>query len=276
MKNIDGKAIAQAIREEVKNDLRDALSLPGLGVLLVGNDEASSIYVKLKEKAAEDAGIRTDVRRVSEEISDDELVEIIRGWNADPSMHGILVQVPLPPGHDTDRLIAEIDPKKDVDGFHPENVEASKRGEGKIIPPVHEAVLRLIASTGIDPRNASATILANSDVFAEPLARLLQRAGFLTAIMSPDSLAGDILRSSEVIVTAVGRPGFLGADLISPGAVIIDIGTTRGDDGKVHGDVDAASLANMDVWLTPVPGGVGPMTVALLLKNVVRAMGGRM
>lgn len=270
MKMIDGRAIAKEIREEVKNEVKSLPNQPLLGVILVGDDEASRIYVNLKEKAATEAGIKTDIKRLPAEITDEEIVRIVMGWNDDPAVNGILVQLPLPSGHDTDRIINEIDPAKDVDGFHPKNIEKLKTGEATILSPVHEAVVRLIGATGCDPRNKAATILANSDTFAEPLSYLLQRAGFITAIMHPDMLDADVLKTSDVIVSAIGRCGFIGPDIVKPGAIIIDVGITRNETGSVCGDASEKALKDVDGWLTPVPGGIGPMTVALLLKNVVR------
>ena len=270
MNLIDGKSLAATIRAEVKDEVAQLPSPPGLGVLLVGDDPASNLYVNLKEKAAREAGINADIRRELATTSDDDLIGIIHAWNANTSIHAILIQLPLPVGHDTDRVVAAMDPEKDVDGFHPETLRRLKEGEAVIISPVHEAVLRLIAASGLDPREKSATILANSQTFADPLTYLLRRAGFVTATMDPEILDGDVLRTSDVVVTAIGRPGFLGADLIKPDAVVIDVGTTKDERGVVRGDADATSLSNVDGWLTPVPGGVGPMTVALLMKNVVR------
>lgn len=267
---IDGKSLAAKLREEVKTDVAQLPSPPGLGVLLVGDDPASHVYVNLKEKAAKDAGIRTDFRRVPAYTPDDELEQIVQSWNADSSINGILIQLPLPPGHDPDRLVAAMDPLKDVDGFHPTTIERLKKGEAVIISPVHEAVLRLIAATGIDPRHKTVTVLANSETFSSPLIYLLQKAGFLTALMHPDALDGEVLRTSDVVISAVGRPGFLGADLVKSGVIIIDVGTAKDEKGIVRGDADAAPMTVLDGWITPVPGGVGPMTVALLLKNVVR------
>jgi len=271
MKLLDGRAIAQQIREEVRSEIQSSGRAFGLGVILVGDDPASHLYVRLKEKAAAEVGIKTDIRRLSETVSDDEIIGIVKEWNADSSINGILVQLPLPIGHDTDRVILAMDPSKDVDGFHPINIEKAKIGEGMILPPVHEAVIRFIAASGMDPRGKSATILANSETFSAPLSRLLQKTGFVTATMHPDELDSELLRTSNVIITAIGRPGFLGADLVAPGTVIVDVGTEKGSDGKVHGDADTESLSAIDGWLTPVPGGVGPMTVALLLKNVIRS-----
>lgn len=273
MNILDGRAMAQAIREEVRTSIEASGRSFGLGVLLVGDDEASRVYVGLKEKAAAEVGVKTDIRRLSAFVTDDELIAMIESWNREESIHGILVQLPLPQGHDTDRIIAAIDPLKDVDGFHPVNIEKANAGELPMLPPVHEAVLRFIAAAGMDPRGKAATVLANSDVFSAPLERVLRKVGFITAAMHPDELDTEILRTSNVIITAIGRPGFLGADLVSPGTVVIDVGITKGEDGKVRGDADAKSLESVEGWLTPVPGGVGPMTVALLLKNVLRAAG---
>ena len=261
MTPINGKDLAATIRAEVAQTISTLPSPPGLGVLLVGDDPASHLYVNLKEKAARETGIHTDIQRVPADTSDDTLERVIRAWNADASIHGILLQLPLPAGHHTNTLIAAIDPAKDVDGFHPQTT---------VLSPVHEAVLRLIGATAMDPRGKSVTILANSETFSEPLARVLQRAGFLTATMHPDLLDGDLLRASNVIVTAVGRPGLIGPDLVMPGAVLVDVGTTKDAHGRVRGDVDTEALASTDGWFTPVPGGVGPLTVALLLQNVVR------
>lgn len=274
MNLIDGKSLAATIRDNVKKEVASLPTPPGLGVLLVGDDAASQTYVNLKEKAATEAGIKTDIRRMPASTSDEQLEEIIRTWNADPAINAILIQLPLPAGHDTDRVVATMDPAKDVDGFHPETVKRLLATGDAIVSPVHEAVLRLIAATGFDPRNKTATILANSETFAVPLAHLLRRAGFITATMSPDLLDGEVLRDSDVIVSAVGKPGFVGADLVKPGVIVIDVGTSKDEQGKIRGDADADSLGKIDGWLTPSPGGVGPMTVALLLKNVVRIASG--
>ena len=271
MKYIDGRAMAAAIRAEIRTAVAALHTPPGLGVLLVGNDPASHLYVNLKEKAATEAGIHIDVRRLPTLTTDEELIQVIAAWNTDTAIHGILVQLPLPEGHDTDRIIAAIDPRKDVDGFHPDNIAALLRGEASILSPVHEACLRLIASTGIDPRNKGATVIANSGTFADPLVHLLQRAGFVTAIMSPDEIDNEILKTSDVIVTAVGRARFIGPDHIRPGCVLIDVGIARDANGNICGDADLDALKEIDGWVTPVPGGIGPMTVALLLKNVVSA-----
>jgi methylenetetrahydrofolate dehydrogenase (NADP+) / methenyltetrahydrofolate cyclohydrolase len=270
MQLIDGKRLAHGIREKIKAEITHLATPPGLAVLLVGEDPASHVYVNLKEQAAQEAGIRTDIRRLPSQTPDNELERIIAAWNADPAIHGILIQHPLPAGHDIDKLVNAMDPRKDVDGFHPATIARLRAGSATVISPVHEAVLRSIAKTGVDPRGKSATILANSHTFAEPLAYLLQRAGFMTAHMNAETLNADTLRSSDVIITALGRPGFVGPDIVkSSNAILIDVGTAKDDRGRIHGDVDATAFTAVDGWLTPVPGGIGPMTVALLLQNTL-------
>ncbi len=269
MKPIDGKTIALDIRTKLKDRITHLSYTPKLGVILVGEDAPSHIYVNLKEKAAKEAGITTDVRRFPAEVTDTDLIKIIEEWNADPEMDAILVQIPLPPGHDTDAIIHAMDPAKDVDGFHPTNVTALENGEPNVIPPVHEAILRLIAATDVAPDRNEIVVIANSDTFATPLVQLLKTAGGFVQRSTPDDLDTSALRHAKIIISAAGRAGLInGADL-SPGVCLIDVGTNRLPDGKVVGDVDVTSTRDVDGWITPVPGGVGPMTIAMLLKNVV-------
>ena len=265
---INGREIARKIRDELLQEIAEKGLAPKLGVLLVGDDPASHLYVNLKEKAAAEIGIATDIRRLPAATSDDELKRIIKNWNRDAAVHGILVQLPLPEEHDTNAIIQEIDPRKDADGFHPTNVAALLEGRGKIIPPLHEGILRLIASTGMVMNGARATIVANSDIFSKPLDRLLRTAGAYTAILSPDDLHLSTLRDSQIIITAIGRPRVLTRDHIAPGAVVIDVGISTTAEKKIVGHVDAESVKDLPGWLSPVPGGVGPMTIAMLLKNV--------
>lgn len=269
MNLIDGKALAAEIRAKVKTEVAAHGILPKLAVLLIGDNPASHLYVRMKEQAAAEAGIATDIRRVPETITDDEAIAIIASWNADTTVHAILVQVPLPEGHDTDRIVNAIDPKKDVDGFHPINKEKLLLGTATIFPPVYEAVLRLIGATGADLRSAKAVIIANSDVFAEPLGAILTRGGCTVTTFTPQTVERAVVLDADIIVVAVGRPGFLTRDMIKSGACVIDVGTNKLPNGKTVGDVDAEHLQDIKGWLSPVPGGVGPMTVALLLKNVV-------
>lgn len=270
MNLIDGKTLAREIREQVKREIIELGLHPKLGVLLVGDDPSSHIYVNLKEKAAQEVGIETDIRRLPADTPDEELKKIIEDWNADAAVNAILIQIPLPAGHDTDALIAAIDPQKDVDGFHPQNLAAINSGQGEIFPPVHKSILHLIGATPVDLRNAKTLIISNSDIFADPLTRLLSRAGSAVDCVRPDAFENEEGKGADIIVIAVGRAGFLNREAIKSGACIIDVGTNRLPDGKVVGDVDAESVKDLPGWLSPVPGGVGPLTVALLLKNTVK------
>ncbi len=269
MQLIQGKTLAEHIRTETAADIISFGLSPALGVLLVGDDPASDLYVRLKQKAAEEIGIRTDIRRLSRFAPDEELIAVIEEWNTDSGIHGILVQLPLPEGHDTDRVIAAMDPNKDVDGFHPESLRKLLSGGAVILPPVHEGVLRLIASTGITINKAKTSVIANSKIFSEPLIYILKKAGAFVSDFTPDDIEKDVILDSDIIIIAVGRPKFLTRDMVKSNAVVVDVGTNRLSDGKLVGDADQEHLQDIPGWITPVPGGVGPMTIAILLKNVV-------
>lgn len=258
---IDGKTLAARLREEAKSEVASIGYAPKLGVLLIGDDPASQLYVSLKKKAAEDVGIRIEIVTLPASVPDETIIRHIETWNGDADVNAILVQLPLPEGHDTDRVIAAMDPAKDVDGFHPKTAS---------IPPVHEGILRLINETPLALNGAQATILANSDIFANPLQRLFALAGAASRVMNPDAIDRAWLATSDVVVVAVGRANFLNPTMTKRDAVIIDVGTNKTPEGKTCGDADFASYESRDVWITPVPGGVGPMTIAMLLKNVIR------
>ncbi len=243
---------------------------PRLGVLLVGDDPASHLYVRLKREAAEQAGIALDVQTRDATTPDDELIACIQAWNADPQTHAILVQLPLPTGHDESRVIGAIDPVKDVDGFHPAHLAAWDTGMASIIPPVHEGVLRLINATDVPVNLAHVALIANSEIFAKPLAHLLRTAGSFVSVMSADTLDPATLRESEIVITAVGKPRLITSPMVKNDVVLIDVGTTKLPNGKLAGDVDLDSFSHTNAHITPVPGGVGPMTIAQLLTNVVR------
>ncbi len=267
---IDGKALALNIRATVADEVRALGFSPQLGVLLVGDDAASKLYVTRKKKAGEEAGIRIDLRHLPAETSDEEVLSLIETWNHNQDVDAILVQIPLPAPHDEHRVIGAIDPAKDVDGFHPKNVEALLAGQGTIIPPVHEGILRLINEAPITVNGSQAVVLANSDVFAKPLVRLLTLAGMFVTAMHPDTLDKDLLKRADVVVIAIGRARFLFPGFTKPDAVIIDVGTNHDETGTLCGDVDIQAYEQTEAWITPVPGGVGPMTIAQLLQNVVR------
>ncbi len=269
MHRIEGKPLAAKIRQEVAETVKQLPRIPTLAVLLVGDDPASHLYVKLKREAAEQAGIKVLVEEWTAAASEQDLIRVVVGWNINPDVDAILIQLPLPPTINEEHVIQAMDPKKDVDGFHPDNVRRLLEGTGTIIPPVHEGILRLINEAPARVNGSRSVLIANSDTFAEPLRRLLTTAGSVVSYFQPDALDKRLLSEADIVVIAIGRPGFLKAGTTKPDATIIDVGTTRMPDGKVRGDADLATFESTDVWITPVPGGVGPMTVAQLLKNVV-------
>ena len=270
MQIIDGKALAASIREEAASDVKALGLKPRLNVMLVGDDPASHLYVSLKKKAGDEAGIRVDVHGFDATVGENELLETIDAWNADRGVNAILIQLPLPRDFDETRIISRMDPAKDADGFHPKTVEALMRGEPTIVSPVHEGVLRLIAQTDVKMAGAQAVILANSAVFADPLARLLVTAGASANVLDPDDLDRERLIEADIVLTALGRAGFVHAGMLIDDAVVFDVGTNKTDDGKTVGDAAFESFRSTNARITPVPGGVGPMTIALLLRNVVR------
>ncbi len=270
MQLIDGKALAASLREEVAREVRSSGLKPRLNVMLVGGDPASHLYVSLKKKAGEEAGIRVDVHGFEATVDESELLSTIDAWNADPDVDAILIQLPLPYGFDETKIVARMDPAKDADGFHPKTVETLMAGEPTIVSPVHEGVLRLIAQTDTKMAGAQTVILANSKVFADPLARLLSTAGASVDVLDPDDIDRERLQEADIVITAIGRAGFLHASMVKNSAVIIDVGTNKDEEGKTVGDAELASFRETDCRITPVPGGVGPMTIALLLRNVVK------
>ncbi|HTK59994.1 MAG TPA: bifunctional 5,10-methylenetetrahydrofolate dehydrogenase/5,10-methenyltetrahydrofolate cyclohydrolase [Candidatus Baltobacteraceae bacterium] len=256
-RTIDGRAIAAGIRTAVASRIAALGFRPGLGVVLVGDDPASHLYVALKEKACLDAGVYFERRDFPADASQDAVIEAVRAFDAREDIDAVLVQLPLPPHMDADAVVSAIDAAKDVDGFHPENLMAYLEGRGSA-PGLIEAISILLDAGGAPPEGMSC-VLAKSAVFSAPLETMLSRRGL------PPT---DDCRDADVVVTALGKPGSLAADAVKPGAVVIDVGTTR-IEGKTVGDADAASLEGVASALTPVPGGVGPMTVAMLLKKTL-------
>jgi len=279
VKVIDGKKIALEIRAELKEKISKLGTAPGLAVLLIGNNEASRIYVGLKEKASEEAGIKFEKFLFSESASEPEILKKIDELNNRADINGTLVQLPLPAQLDEDKIIAAIAPQKDVDGFHPKNLELIKDGHPFIVPGVALGIMKLIESTGTDLKNKKAILLVNSEIFAIPLKYLLLKQGASVDMKleakSPDATVGiptqsrrDYkLKAYDIIIIALGQPKILKESMVKDNAVIIDVGTTKVD-GHLSGDADFESFRNRNVWITPVPGGVGPMTVAMLLQNV--------
>ena len=263
--------MAQEIREETRRLVAALARMPRLAVILVGDDPASRLYVSLKEKSAEESGIAFEKTLFPADVLAEKLLKAIELLNRRDDVDAILVQIPLPAQLDEETVIAAIDPAKDADGFHPANLDALRSGETDRLPGITEGILRLADASGRALRGAHALILANSDVFAFPLAHALLGRGMQVEILlpplDPDAIAAIAMKSS-LIVSAVGAPGTVHAGMVADGAVVIDVGTTRLPGGKVAGDVAAADFEARDVSLTPVPGGVGPVTVAMLLRRV--------
>lgn len=265
---IDGKKIAAEIRAEIKKEIAELGITPGLAVILVGADPASHLYVGLKEKAAAEVGIHFEKYLFFATEPEEKIIAKIRELNERPDIHGIVVQLPLPGGYDESAIIKTTDPRKDADGFHPNNIKKLLHDEPTIIPPVVSGILKLIEATGAEIVNKKIAILANSETFIKPLQKILEKDNQVAYAIAPENTT-PVTSDADVIITALGRPKILTGDAIKPGSILIDVGTTRLDDGTTVGDVDFESATQKASWITPVPGGVGPMTVATLLQNVL-------
>ncbi len=269
---IDGKAIAALVRNQVADRVASLDFVPGLVVVQVGEDPASSVYVRTKDRAARDAGIAARTLRLGAHTTQSELLATIVGLNRDDSVDGILVQLPLPPGLSQQAVIEAIDPGKDVDGFHPFNVGCLADGRPILVPCTPMGVMRLLRETGIEISGARAVVLGRSSIVGRPMASLLLTADATVTVTHSRTrdLAGEC-RRADILVAAVGRPRMVPGDWIKPGATVIDVGINRLADGRLVGDADFESCAPVAGAITPVPGGVGPMTVACLLENTVTA-----
>ena len=272
---LDGKALAAEIRSEVKTQVA-ALAEKGvstaLAVILVGDDSASQVYVRNKIKACADTGIRSLEFRMPAETTQQQLLAKIAELNADESVDGILVQLPLPKQINADAVISAIDPAKDVDGFHVANAGALVTGKQGFVPCTPFGVMRLIEKSGVNPRGKSAVIVGRSNIVGKPMALLLLAADATVTVAhsrTPDLSA--VTRNADILVAAVGRAKLIKADMVKPGAVVIDVGMNRDETGKLCGDVDFSEVKAIAGSITPVPGGVGPMTIAMLMQNTVLA-----
>jgi methylenetetrahydrofolate dehydrogenase (NADP+)/methenyltetrahydrofolate cyclohydrolase len=270
---IDGTAVAREIRAEAAREaaaLREAGTVPGLAVVLVGSDGASEVYVRSKARACEEAGMRSRVLQLPEETAAEELAGVIDGLNADPEVHGVLVQLPLPPHLNPKMFLERVHPAKDVDGFHPLNAGQLYLGRPTYVPGTALGVLELLDAYDVPLEGAHAVVLGRSDIVGKPVAMLLlQRHATVTLCHSRTRDLRSEVSRGDVVVAAVGVPGLVEDDWVKEGACLIDVGITRTGEGIV-GDV-APAAAERAALLTPVPGGVGPMTVAMLLTNAVRA-----
>lgn len=272
MKIIDGKAVAADIRAQLKDRIGRSGKEVGLAVVMVGDNPASRVYVRNKEKACRETGILSRTYELPEGVSQPELEALIVSLAADERVHGILLQLPLPEGLDAGSALAKIPPSKDVDGFSAENLGKLVRGERALVACTPFGVMKLLESAGISPAGKRAVVLGRSETVGKPLALLLLNAdATVTVCHSRTENLKEICREADILVSAVGKPGFVTEDMVKEGAVVIDVGINRGADGKLCGDVDFERVAPKTSYITPVPGGVGPMTVAMLLCNTAAA-----
>jgi methylenetetrahydrofolate dehydrogenase (NADP+) / methenyltetrahydrofolate cyclohydrolase len=273
---IDGKAIAAQVRAEVAERVKKLGRTPGLAAVLVGDDPASHVYVRGKRKAAAEVGMTSIDSDLSADISMDTLLEAVASLNADPAVTGIIVQIPLPKHLDAIAAQEAIDPLKDVDGLHPENQGLLMLGRPRFVPATPAGVVQLLHRSGISVEGAHVVVLGRSNLVGRPLSVLLsQKAKGLNATVTLCHTgtrdAGAYTREADIVVVAAGVPKALTADMVKPGATVIDVGTNRGPDGKLIGDVDFGPVSEVAGAITPVPGGVGPMTIAMLLSNTAEA-----
>ncbi len=275
-KIISGKEIAAQVRSELKREIEELKAragvTPGLTVVLVGENPASLVYVRNKVKACEEVGIRSTQHKLPDTTTQAELLGLIRDLNASKDVHGILVQLPLPKQIDEEVILEEISPSKDVDGFHPYNMGRLMIGNPLLQPCTPFGVMRLIDSTGIDLSGKEAVVVGRSNIVGKPMAMmLLRRNATVTICHSKTKDLSERVRKADVVVAAVGRAEFVKGDWIKEGAVVIDVGINRTPEGRLVGDVDFEGASERAGFITPVPGGVGPMTIAMLLKNTVEA-----
>ena len=269
---IDGKAVAASLRASVAARVGALPYQPGLTVVLVGEDPASTVYVRSKDRAAQEAGLRASTIRLPASTTQAELLAVVAGLNADDAVDGILVQLPLPTGIEARAVIEAIEPSKDVDGFHPVNVGRLQEGVAVLTPCTPTGCMKLLVAAGVTIRGARAVVLGRSAIVGKPMAALLLAADATVTIAHSRTV--DIAaecRRADIVVAAVGRPGMVRGDWIKPGAAVIDVGINRLADGRLVGDCAYEECAAVAGAITPVPGGVGPMTIACLLENTLEA-----
>ena len=271
---IDGKALSQVVKDEVKAEVPVLEAKygrkPCLVVIIVGENPASQVYVRNKVKAAAYTGMESKLVELPADITEEALLEQIVALNNDPLVDGILVQLPLPKHINEEKVIDTIAREKDVDGFHPGNVAGLWLGKDCIVPCTPAGIMRLIDSVGVELKGKNAVVVGRSNLAGKPVAKLLlDRHATVTIAHSRTADLGAVCRQADVLVVAVGKAKLVTGDMVKPGAVIIDVGMNRDENGKLCGDVDFASAESVASWITPVPGGVGPMTIAMLMKNTI-------
>jgi methylenetetrahydrofolate dehydrogenase (NADP+)/methenyltetrahydrofolate cyclohydrolase len=276
-KLIDGKLISASVRQQVTEDTAAFTAetgvTPHLAAVLVGDDPASQVYVRNKERACEKCGLKSTLYRMSDQTTQQQLMDLVAELNTDESVHGILVQLPLPKHLDSTPVLDFIRPSKDVDGFHPENVGLMLQGRPRFLPCTPHGVMKMLEHENIDTAGKHAVVIGRSDIVGKPMAGLLIQKGADATVTVCHSRTTDIAavtRQADIVVAAVGIPEFVKGDMIKPGAVVIDVGINRVND-KLVGDVEFSAAAEKASAITPVPGGVGPMTIAMLLRNTLEA-----
>ena len=273
-KIIDGKAISAQIRSELKAETEEFVKntgvRPGLAVIIVGSDPASQVYVRNKRRACEEVGYYSEAYELPESTTQDELNALVDRLNADEKIHGILCQLPLPKHLDENEVILRIDPKKDVDAFHPYNVGKIMIGDYAFLPCTPAGVMALLERSGIEISGKECVVVGRSNIVGKPQAMLLLHAnGTVTVCHSRTKDLAAVCRRADILVAAIGKADFFTGDMVKEGAVVIDVGMNRRADGKLTGDVDFASVEPKASYITPVPGGVGPMTITMLMKNTL-------
>ena len=273
---IDGKVVSAHLREQIKKDvaaLKEKSGVtPGLAVVLVGDDPASAVYVRNKHRACDEVGMYSEVITMPADTTEEALLSRLAELNNDPKIHGILVQLPLPKHISEEKVIAAIDPKKDVDAFHESNVGKIMLGNYDFLPCTPAGVMELLHYYDISVQGKDCVVVGRSNIVGKPQAMLLLgENGTVTVCHSRTKNLAEKTRAADILVVAIGRPNFITADMVKPGAVVIDVGINRLPDGKLCGDVDFAGVEPIAEAITPVPGGVGPMTITVLLKNALKA-----
>jgi methylenetetrahydrofolate dehydrogenase (NADP+)/methenyltetrahydrofolate cyclohydrolase len=274
-KIIDGKSLAASVRKSVAQTVQMLAARgvrPGLAVVLAGDNPASRVYVRNKIKACEETGVRWELHEYPHDVPEDTLVERIEGLNREPDVHGILIQLPLPPHIDISHVLDAVSPAKDVDGFHLESLGALAAGRPGFVPCTPAGIMRMLEHAQVPLAGRHAVVVGRSNVVGKPLALLLlQRDATVTICHSKTPSLAEATRHADLLVAAVGRPRLITADMVKPGACVIDVGTNRMPDGKLAGDVDFDAVSKVAGLISPVPGGVGPMTVAMLISNTVHS-----
>ncbi|MBR5559092.1 MAG: bifunctional methylenetetrahydrofolate dehydrogenase/methenyltetrahydrofolate cyclohydrolase FolD [Oscillospiraceae bacterium] len=272
---IDGKAVGAKLREAIKAETAELTAsgiTPGLAVILVGDDPASHVYVNNKKKGCAEVGFYSEVYELPTETTQEELLALVEKLNKQENIHGILVQSPLPRHLDEEAVVLAIDPNKDVDAFHPVNVGHIMIGDYRFLPCTPAGVMELLKAYDIDPKGKECVVIGRSNIVGKPMSMLLLHAhGTVTICHSRTANLAEVTRRADILVSAVGKAGFVTADMVKPGAVVIDVGMNRNAQNKLCGDVDFEAVKEVAGYITPVPGGVGPMTITMLLRNTLTA-----